>query len=305
MTMPAREPRTPARRKTPRENVRERLDALAALASDPDGQAALAEEYVRTSTNMEVLRPALAVLQERADPDARPLLHDKYAWCEQSPERNDSGGFVRASIVRAMRPIIQPGDLALLQRALVSYQMVGMYEVCAELRGAALLALNDLDPDLAGLYAARFLGDPQNGNSGEPALSAIKVLVAQQNLAPVFAYASWRGGNGELVGEALRSLVDLPESLVPLLIATHGESEDEQVLLGLYDLLLGHPARASWRGVIENFMNRTRLLDLYGLVAMQIVVTRDGDLIEMLRELERDERDPFKGQMLRQALEHA
>ncbi len=289
----------------PRENVRDRLDALAALADDPDGQAALAEEFVRSSTNMEVVRPALAVLQERADPATRPVLHDKYAWCEQAPERNDSGGMVRAAIIRALRPMVQPGDMPILQRALVSYQMVGMYEVCAELRGAALLALNDLDPDLAGLYAARFLGDPRNGNSGEPALSAIKVLVAQQNMAPVFAYASWQGGTGELVGEALRSLVDLPESLVPLLIAAHAESEDEQVLLGLYDLLLGHPARVTWRGVIEDFMNRTRLLDLYGLVAMQIVVTRDGDLIEMLRDLEKHERDPFKGQMLRQALEHA
>lgn len=303
--MPAREPRSPASRKTPRENVRERLNALAALEDDPDGRAALAEEYVRTSTNMEVLRPALAVLQERADPDARPLLHDKYAWCEQAPERNDSGGFIRSSIIRALRPMVQPGDLPLLRRGLVSYQRVGLYDVCAELRGAGLLALNDLDPDLAGLYAARFLRDPENGNSGEPALSAIKVLVAQQNLAPVFAYASWPGGDGDLMGEALRSLVDLPESLVPFLIEAHASSENEQVLLGLYDLLLGHPARASWRGVIEDFMTRTRLLDLYGVVAMQIVVTRDGDLIEMLRELEKHERDPFKGQMLRQALEHA
>lgn len=301
--MPAREPNAPGRRKMPRASARELLQSLS--AAEGQEQADLALHYVQDSTNMEVLRPALSVLQAWGDSEVRPVLHERYAWCERSPDRNDSGGFVRASIVRALRPIVHPDDLPILQRALLTYQRVGMYDVTAELRGAALLALGDLDPNLAGLYAARYLGDPENGNSGEPALSAIHVLAAQQNLAPVFAFASWGRGDGELLGEALRNLVDLPASLVDLLVTTYREHEDEQVLLGLFDLVLGHAERERWQAEIERFLQHTPLLDLYGLVAMQVVVTRNVDLIGMLRDLAARERDPFKGRLLAQALEHA
>jgi len=92
---------------------------------------------------------------------------------------------------------------------------------------------------------------------------------------------------------------------VDLLVEQYAKSDDEQILLGLYDLLLGHRERARWRDVIEKFLHESRFLDLYGLVAMQIVATRDGDLIAMLREIERTERDPFRSRMLQQALEHA
>src|SRR5680860_253650 len=106
--MPAREPK---RTQSAFAGVKALLDALRALDADPDAQADLATSYVRTSKNMEVLRPALNVLQAREDPSLRPLLHEKYAWCAASPERNDSGGGVRAAIVRAVQPIIHQDDL--------------------------------------------------------------------------------------------------------------------------------------------------------------------------------------------------
>jgi hypothetical protein len=206
-------------------------------------------------------------------------------------------------------------DLPILQRALVSYEMVGLYEVCAELRAAALNALADLDPELATFYAARFLRDPLNSMSGEPALSSIRLLAAQQQLEPLFGMATWSTGlpegfgwqmaKSEIMGEALRNLVDLPASLVPLLIEEYQESEDEQILLGLYDLLLAHPARAQWQGVIEHFLRTTRLMDLYALIVAQIVAGRDEALIRMLRELEAEEQDRIRHELLRNALEHA
>jgi hypothetical protein len=257
----------------------------------------------------------LRILQDELDPELRPVLHEKYAWFERAPEKNDSGGIVRAAIIRALQPIVHYDDLPILQRALISYQMVGMYEVCAELRVAGLNALADLEPELASFHAARFLRDPDNSNSGEPALSAVRLLAAQQQLVPLFGLAAWPGGgsaspawltsNSEVLGEALRSLVDLPASLVPLLIEQYRESQDEQVLLGLYDLLLAHPARAQWRDEIERFLRQTRMLDLYGLVVTQIVATRDEPLIALLRSLAADERDRTRYELLRHALEHA
>jgi hypothetical protein len=295
----------PARKATARGDVKAKLDALKGLAEDPEAQAELAISYLRDSKNMEVLRPALTVLQGREDPSLRPLLHETYAWCARAPERNDSGGVVRAAVIRALRPTVHVDDLPILREGLVSYQAVGMYDVTAELRVAALVTLNDLDPNLAALYAARFLHDPRNSNSGEPALTSIRLLAAQQVTPALFAYAAWPGGNGELLGEALRNLVDLPAEMVPFLIETHGRNEDEQVLLGLYDLLLGHLERARWTGVIEGFLRSTRLLDLFGLVATQIVVTRDQDLIDLLRRLAAEETDRVRYELLTQALEHA
>jgi len=276
--MPAREPKV---KRSPHAEVKTQLNALRALDLDPEAQCSLAISYVQKSKNMEILRPALKVLEEHEDPSLRPLLHEKYASCESSPERNDSGGIVRAAIIRALRPIIHVDDLPLLQRALVSYQMVGMYEVAAEVRTAALVTLNDFDPDLAAHYAARFLHDPQNSNSGEPALTAIRLLAAQQNVATLFGFAAWPNAGAELIAETLRNLVDLPASLVPFLIGQYHESDDEQILLGLYDLLLAHPARSQWRHQVEKFMRKSCLLDLYGLIAMQVVVTRDPELIGM------------------------
>lgn len=302
-------------RRSPFAATKAQLDALQALAGDPDAQTELAVSYVRTSKDMEVLRPALDLLRAQADPALRTVLHEKYAWCEQAPERHDSGGFVRAAIIRALQPIVQYDDLPILQRALLSYQMVGMYEVCAEVRAAGLMALTDLEPDLATYHAARFLRDPLNSNSGEPALSAVRLLAAQRQLAPLFGYVAfppgsgdlpaWRSGSVEITSEALRSLVGLPATLVPLLIKEYRKSEDEQILLGLYDLLLGHPARAQWRHELEDFLRNTRMLDLYGLVVTQIVASRDDTLIGMLRELAAEERDRVRHELLHHALEHA
>jgi len=310
--MPARSSKA---RRSPFAATKAQVDALNALADDPEAQSELAESYAQASKDMEVLRPALEVLRAQADPGSRPVLHAKYAWCEQAPERHDSGGFIRAAIIRALQPIINDDDLPLLQRALLSYGWVGMYEVCAEVRAAALNALADLDPDLSTFYAARFLRDPHNSNSGEPALSAVRLLAAQGQLTPLFGYAAfpptsgdtpaWLQGTSDITSEALRNLVDLPSSLVSLMIKEYVKSEDEQILLGLYDLLLAHPARAQWRYVIEDFLRSTRLMDLYALVVTQIVVTRDETLIAMLREMAAERTDRVRYELLQHALEHA
>lgn len=280
------------------------IASLTALASDPDRQRDAAIELARKSRHPDIVRAALAILRDAEDPDLRPFLHEKYDWCDGAPERNDSGGIIRAAIIRALQPIVHSDDLPILRRALASYQMLGLYELCAELRAAGLLALNDLDPDLAALYAARFLTDPLNSNSGEPALSAVRLLAVQQELPSLVSVASGTG-NAEVIAEALRNLTDLPATMVPLLIAQHRASDDEQILLGLYDLLLARRDRALWRDEIVHFLRSTPLLDLYGLVTMQIVASRDDALIRTLRDLAEDERDPRRHDLLTLALEHA
>jgi len=278
---------------------------LQALADDPERQRAAALELVRTSRHPDIVRAGLGILREAEDPELRPFLHEKYHWCDTSPERNDSGGIIRAAIIRALQPIIHSDDWPILQRALTSYQMLGLYELCAELRAAALHAANDLNPDLAALYAARFLTDPLNSNSGEPALSAVRLLAAHQELPSLLSVASWAEENPEVTAEALRNLTGLPASMVPLLISQYRDSEDEQILLGLFDLLLGHRDRALWREEIVCFLRSTSLIALYGLIVIQIVASRDDLLIQTLRDMAETERGPRRVDLLELALEHA
>lgn len=266
---------------------------------------AMAISLVERSRDLEELRAALAVLAADPDPALRPLLHEKYAWCETSSVARDSSGFIRAGIVRALQPIVQPVDGPLLRRALTTYQMQGMYELCAELRTAALLALGDLDADMAALFAARFLTDPLTSFSGEPALTAIRLLAAQGRLEPVFALASWSEGNGQITGEALRNLVELDADLVDLLVERHLPAEDQQVTVGLFDLLLGHRDRERWHEVILRYLVTSSDLDVYGIVVTSIVASRDEHLIRALRALAGDERDHAKRQLLDHALELA
>lgn len=267
-------------------------------AAGPGERRGLALDLVERSRDLEAVRAALAVLEEERDPALRPALHAKYAWCEAAAAKRDSSGFIRAGIVRALHPIVQPADEPLLLRALTTYQMQGLYELCAELRASALRAMADLDPETAALFAARFLTDPLTSFSGEPALTAIRLLAAQQRLESVFALASWEQGNGQLAGEALRNLVDLRAELVDLLVERHVRSEDPQVTIGLFDLLLGHPSRQRWHDVILQYVVGTDDLDVYGIIVTSIVASRDEQLVGELRALVADERDSTRRQLL-------
>ena len=280
------------------------IEALKHAASQEERRE-IAIDLVERSRDLEVVRAALAVLAGERDPELRPMLHRKYDWCAASPSKRDSSGFIRAGIVRALHPIVQPSDDALLLQALTTYQMQGLYELCADLRAVALRAMNDLDPDTAALFAARFLTDPLTSFSGEPAVTAIRTLSVQQRLEPVFALASWEEGNGQLVGEALRSLVELRPELVDLLVDRHFGAEDSQIAVGLFDLLLGHEDRSRWYDLMLRYIVTTQDLDVYGIIVTSIVASRDEHLIRSLRALAADERDPQRRSLLEHALELA
>jgi hypothetical protein len=295
--------KSPARtRRSPHAEADGQIAALRALEFEPEEQEREALALLAKSKHLNAVQVALSILQERAHPGLRLPLHEKYEWCDGG---RDPGGFIRAGIIHALRPIINDDDLPILYRAVATYEMQGMYELCAGVRAAALLAFLDLDMDLGSLFATRLLNDPRNSFSEEPAMTAARVLASCQNLPPLFAYASFPQGSGAVTGEVLRSLVDLPGDLVPFLIAAHRDSEDEQVLLGLFDLLLGHPQRDRWRSEITHFMRTTELIDLYGIIAMQIVASRDEPLITELRDLAGKPLSRDRQYLLDHALEHA
>jgi hypothetical protein len=105
------------------------------------------------------------------------------------------------------------------------------------------------------------------------------------------------------VGEALRNLVELRADLVDLLVETHFDSDDEQITLGLFDLLLGHQERSRWYDLILRYLVTADEPDVYGIIVTSIVASRDTHLIEALRPLAANERDPEKSRLLEHGLE--
>lgn len=288
--------------RSPAQEVADQLDLLRSVADDPVALRVIATEFARQSGNLDVMRASIAALGGMQDVANRSIFHEVYGRCN---ERNDAGGFIRAAVIRALQPIANEADRPILLTALKTYQTQGLYEICGDLRTAALVTLNDLDPDLAAFFAATFLRDPGNAMSGQPGSTAIRVLAAQQKLELLYALASWGDGLPELLGETLRNLVDLPAALVDRLVDRYRGYEDEQVLLGLFDLLLAHPERRRWQDEIVAFLETTDMLDLYGLIVMQVVASRDADLIAALRDLERTEPVRRKAELLQLALQHA
>ena len=280
-----------------------KLDRLRELVDTPEEQAAYAEQLFRADKNPDVVRATLDVLARREDRRLRPVLLAKYAHCDQNGVRRDPGGTLRAAIIHALRPIAVPDDAPLLERAATTVEFL-FGEAAGDLRAAGLLVLNDVDQTLAGYHAVRLLTDEHTSiMSGEPALTAVRVLAAQGQTLPLYAYAMRDGaGVGDVLGESLRNLTTLPRSLLPAIVDRYGESEDEIALLGLFDLLMEHPAGADYTAFILEFLRTTTLYNIYRYLVSTLLTSRDEAMLGQLRALSEVERNPKRLEILRDAL---
>jgi hypothetical protein len=279
------------------------LRRLAELADSPAEQVAHALRLVDKERNVDAVLAALRVLEREPVPHYRTVLLRRYGVCDDGGSRRDQGGMVRIAILRVLREVALPGDAPLFERAATTYEF--MYgEAAGDLRGAGLLTLNVVDDRLAGYHAVRLLTDQYTSlMTGEPAVSAVRVLALQGQHLPLYAYVSRDGpAIADVVAEALRSLTTMPVSLVPALVKRYGESEDGIVLLGLFDLLLGHRERETFRGFIENFLRSTRQYDIYRYLVSTLVAGADDAWLSSLRAMVTSERDRAKVEILREAL---
>lgn len=286
-----------------REKAAAALGRLRDLAATPDEQAAHAARLVERERDPDTLRAALDVLAARADPCFRSTLLRKYAHYDQNGTRRDPGGTLRGAILDALRPVALAEDTPLLEHAVATYEFL-YGEATGDLRAAALLALNEVDDALAGYHCVRLLTDQYTSiMSGEPALTAARILVAQGQLLPLYAYVAGESPKvADVVAEALRALTPIPASLLPALVERYRESEDEIVLLGLFDLLLAHDARADFSDFVLDFLRDTHLLNIHRYLVSALVASRDEALLTRLVALAGEERAPDKAEILRAAL---
>jgi hypothetical protein len=106
-----------------------------------------------------------------------------------------------------------------------------------------------------------------------------------------------------VTAECLRSLAAIPPSLLPPLVERYRASEEEIVLLGLFDLLLAHEARDDYTDFVFEFLRDTAQYNIYRYLVSVLIAGRDTALIDRLVALEKRERDPAKAAILREGLE--
>ena len=172
------------------------------------------------------------------------------------------------------------------------------------LRAGALVILNDLDETLARFHAARLLDDGYaDAMSGEPALTAARVLASQDQAVALYAYAMRHGGTlADVVSECLRSLTDMPTALVPSLLTRHADSTESIVLVGLFDLLLNHREGPLGRAFLDDYLREGADPDAYRYLAMTVIARGDELLVDTLLTAARLEQDPDKVAIMAEAL---
>lgn len=276
---------------------------LQALAERHDEQFALAQQIVAKERNPDAVIAAAKVLELAGDERSRPALLGRYDRCERGGANGDPAGTIRIALLRALRTVALPDDAALFARAAGTYEF-RFGEVAGDLRAAGLLALGDVDQSSAGFLAVRLLYDPHMSRmSGEPSVTAARVLADLGQPLPLYACVLRETDlPSEVLGECLRGLTGMPAALVPPLVERFKDSRDEVLLLGLYDLLLEHPAHDDFAEIVRDFLRTTHLFDLYASLVATIVAKRDPDWLDWLRRLEKEERRPERAAALRATL---
>ncbi len=284
----------------------EQLQQLRALASDAKAQAAFAVTLLALRNGPEAILAALQILTSTPYPPAREALLALYAEYARQ-EKRDPAAYMRAAILRALREIVLPADISFLVQATETYVFPPpeFMEEGAMLRSAALLALAAMDDDLARYHAVRLLANEHTAPmSGEPALTAAKVLASQGELLPLYFYVMQDGARivPEVVSACLSNLTPLRPDLLPGIVQRYGEAKNEIILIGLFDLLLNHEAGLQGADFLGHFLQQSQHLDAYRYLVVTMVTSGKPDVLQLLMDGSRLMTAKAKVAILREAM---
>ncbi|MCY4061106.1 MAG: hypothetical protein OXG53_01925 [Chloroflexi bacterium] len=206
--------------------------------------------------------------------------------------KRDKGGLLREGLTRLLVHIEHSDDADIYQLGVETYYLQPVDDVAQNLRAVALAGLAPIDPPLACLYATRFLGEPYTSVFNcEPAMTAIKVLVASNQRLPIYQFLLRGGvemaqsGRGELTGKALESVGDdFPLTLYEDLIEQYQALDQPTATMGMFNWIIDGRVKALYQRLAELIL-ATRDADLrrYGLVMM--AAARDEALGERLLQM--------------------
>ena len=286
----------PRTRRESQVDTRRALDRLRALRPDPEARRAFAVELLGATEDVELLAAAIDVLVAQPGSDLRVALHARYEALNANPKKRDPGGFLRAAIIRTLQPVAGADDALLFERACDTHEATPAdVNGPAILRAAGLAALAAVDAPVAALRAAGLLArtDRVSPMTGEPAVTAARVLAALGETAALYLYAETAlTGDGPMLGEviaaAVRGLGQLPAGLL-LALAERPRARDGMVAAACVDAVIGHAADATLSAWLSRLLRTTPEDDLYAFAITSIVANRAGQMLPTLFEVARHE----------------
>jgi len=273
-------------------------------------QQAYAVELLSSEKRLSLIGPAIEALAGTQITEARPYLLSWYDHMSANDGRRDDGAHLRTAILRALRQIARPEDTDLLEQAAQTVQFAppGHSEVASMLRATALLILDEIDSDLAAHYAVQLLfGKFTEKMSGEPALTAARVLASHRQSLPLWAYLNQNARpSPDVAGECLRAQNELPLPLVRQLAARFGpdgEADPEEMVEAAWvDLLMGHVAHEELLDNLFQTLWSTQSLQVLRYGATALAAARDELLHDLLLDLAEQEEDAERITVLLEAV---
>jgi hypothetical protein len=277
--------------------------------SDAGAATEMAIALVAKERQHRLLEPALDVLSANPVEAARSALRTRFLDLTENGVRFDQDCELRVRIARVLRQIGALGDRALAELGLrtIQLQPPGRIDVAQPLRAGCLVWYAELDPERADFYAVEMLSDPHASEfSGEPAVSAIRVLAARGQILPIWALAQRRGLQPDALAQAFGSLRKSPADLQLDALREHlawaketGESGEGVALVAAEAVILNGLTDGNAEVVDLVRRSTNRNLCLYLIAAA--VRHGDPDLKARLAAL-RPRVEPWRRELLDQGL---
>ncbi|MFO7632553.1 MAG: hypothetical protein R6W76_08445 [Caldilinea sp.] len=293
-------------------NPSSQVAALRALTDQPEAAANLAASIIEGNHGKDVLLAALKVLAKNPTDAARPALRKLYERFSRDKGKHDQGGYMRRAVLDALRAAARPADAGWLAQACETYEFwpPDFTEDAVIIRAAALVALMEVDDDLARYHAARLLVDAYTARmTGEPAVSAARVLGALGETLPLYLVACQNIPHEdraptvfpEVAAECLRQLTSLPVAMVERLLELYAATPSSIIRMGLIDLLLHHQEGPLGQTYRVRFLDETSDIDIYRYLVMSIVLAGHEVPLNDLRQAAYRERRRAKLEILLEA----
>ena len=199
----------------------DRIDALVARLGmlqsiDRERAAQVAVEVIAAERVHRALEPALKLVEDDPPAEARQPLRARFFDLAEDGLHRDVDCELRTTIVRVLRRLDSRADHDVAEAGLRTVQITppGGVDVAQPLRAESLLLLAQGDEERADYFAAEMLSDPHTSAfSGEPAVTAIRLLDQRRQWLPIWALARRPGLQVDVLSQAFASLRHAPADL--------------------------------------------------------------------------------------------